>query len=166
MLEPAQGDVGVVLGDLHLCAAGCVIGGECRGKVGLALRHHCFGKGDGALHRQLGAGTHRIVGGGLGVPKQDQLAEVPVAAGNARKVAPQGAVDQQRMAFQLLREQCLNAFGACRLAAGVQAQAAPAGFPHLDHPGAAAGFVLIGVGDDDAVLRLPEEVVKGVQGAG
>src|ERR1700733_5948519 len=65
------------------------------------------------------------------------------------------------MAFQLVDEYFLEPSRAFILAELIEPEAGPGGRAHFEDPGRAARFVLVGVGADQPVLRLLEEIGEG-----
>ena len=84
----------------------------------------------------------------------------PLVTIDARKLPPLRAVQQQLMPVQLIGVEPFQHRLGLRLVHAVEAVAAPAGIVHLEDPGRAAGFVLIGVGADDAVFGFAKEIVE------
>ena len=160
VLEPGQRHVGIVLDDLAGGAPLVLVGLERGVDVGFGLGDHRVGQGDRAFHGELGAGADRVMRRRLGVAEQHDVLVRPLVAIDAGELSPVGAVQQQGMAGQFVGVEKFQRRFRLGFVHAVEAVAAPAGIVHLEDPGGAAGFVLIGVGADDAVVGLAEEIVE------
>ena len=157
VLEPGQADIGIVLGDLHFGAAGLVISAEGPLHGFIAMRDQCIRQCDGGFHRQLGAGADGKMRRGLRIAQKHDVLVPPLLAENARKIAPERAVGDERMAFQLLRENRLQLPRTFLFAQLVEAKRFPSLRACLHHPGRVPRFILIGVRADQAMFCLLEE---------
>ena len=165
MFEPGERHAGIVLSDLDRGGAAVAVGVERRRHVALMLDQR-IGQRDRALHRQLGPRSDREMGSRHGIAKEHDPAVRPAAAADPREIAPQRAVDEQRMAFEILREDHLKRSRRLILVHRVKTVSGPAFGRRFDHPGRVVAVILIAVGDDDAVGRLAEEIGEVAQRAG
>src|SRR6478672_3785317 len=102
----------------------------------------------------------------LGVAHEDDVVLDPTFVGDARKVAPDRAIDQQAVALQLLGEDALQKLRRLLLVELVEPGLLVGLGLHLEDPGRAIGLVLIGMRDEDAVLGFAEEKRKRIERAG
>src|SRR5438477_2123749 len=103
---------------------------------------------------------------GLGVADQHGVVLDPRAVGDIGKVAPQRAVDDQRMAVELLGEHALEHRQHLRFAQFIEPEIAPGLLIHLDHPGRALGLVLVDVGEQHAFFGFTEKVFERIERLG
>ena len=161
MLEPHQRDIRRVLDFLH-CFPSAML--KSRQTIGHGpARHDRRVQRDGVLHRQLGAGPDREMRGRLGVPQQHYVPLSPPSAADHRKLPPKAAVGDQLVAVEFLGEDVLHEPRGLRLGGVGQPGASECFGLHFQHPGAGAGFVLVAVGDEDALGALLEEEGEGVE---
>src|SRR6266513_2819406 len=141
-----------MLGFLHLFAPRGVVDGERL--FYFPFLFEAFKQRDGIFHRQFRPGADGEMRRRLGIADQHgthfPLGEHPGPVDDVREVAPQRAVQDQRMAVELRGEDALEHRQHLGLALRVEAEVAPGRLVGLDHPGGAVGLVLVAVREDDA----------------
>ena len=164
MLEPHQRDVGGVLDFLHRLPPAAFEAGQAFGDG--AAGHDRGVQRDRVLHRQLGAGADGEMRGRLGVAQQHDVSPGPAGAADHRELPPLAAVGDQPVAGEFLGEDGFHEAGGLGLGGVVQAGAVEGFGLGFQHPGAGAAFVLVAVGDEDALRPFLEEEGEGVERPG
>ena len=160
VLEPGKGVAGGGLEAEGLDAAELLVGRERR--LHGRLLDQRLGEGHRPLHRELGSGADREVGGGGGVSKEDDVAVRPLLAEHAREVEPGrapevGRVAHERMPAEMGGEDPLAGRRRFGLAHRLETERLPGGLRAFDDEGGGARVELIGVRPYPAVLGLLEE---------
>ena len=164
MLEPDQRHVGGVLGLLDLLAPAVLVG--LQGRIHCRRLRHRLCERDGVFHGEFGAGADREMRGRLGVAEQHHVVLDPALAADHREIAPHRTVDQQPVLAEEPAENLRHAIGGLLFAQAFQAGARKGLGIGLEDRGRAAGFILIGVGDERAPLRLLEDEGEGIERPG
>ena len=165
VLEPGEGVAGRGLEAERLHAPALLVAGE-RLLQGRQLDQG-LGEGDRALHRELGAGADREVGGGGRVPEEHDVPVGPGLAEHAGEVEPRrapevGRVAQERMPAEVRGEDPPAGLGRLGLAHRPEAEPFPGRLRALHDEGRGARIELVGVRPDPAVGGLLEEEGEGV----
>ena len=120
---------------------------------------------DRILHRELGARADGKMRGRLGIAEQHDVVGGPAFAADGREIAPERAVGDELVALELLGEHAFEEARRFFLAELAEPGARERLRIGLDHPGRAAGLVLVAVRDENAPLGLAEEEGEGVERA-
>ena len=161
LLEPLEAHLGRPLDRLHLGPPLLLVGVERAGDVAVTVERR--GQRDGVLHRELGPGADREVRGVGGVTDEHDVVPVPVRVLDRREAAPQRAVLQEPMAFELAREEPLGEDDGVVLAHLVEAGAPPRRLRRLHDERRVSGVVAVGVDAPEAVRALLEDEGEGAE---
>src|SRR5262245_23555864 len=101
--------------------------------------------------------------GRLGVADQHHIVGDPALAADGRKIAPDGAIGDQPMTLQLLREQAFGETCGRGFVQLVETGAREGFWIGLDDPRRAMRRVLVAMADEDAMLGLTEEEVERIE---
>ena len=126
-----------------------------------------LGEADRSLHRELGAGADREVGGGGGVPEEHDVPVGPLLAEHPREVEPRrapqvGRVAHEGMPVEVRGEDPPAGLRRLGLAHRLEAEPFPGGLRAFHDEGGGARIELVGMRPDPAVPGLLEDEGEGV----
>src|SRR5216684_1464749 len=111
---------------------------------------------DRILHRHPRPGAEREMHGAQRIPEEDDVPVGPVAVANDVRLEPQGSVGEKLVTAELGMEDLLAIPSALLVAHPVEPSPSPCVGIDFDEESARALAVLVAVGNEDAVRRLPE----------
>ena len=155
-LVPKGAGIGRRQDFLHHGAAFALEHGQCGRRV-LAGFSESAVQGDGILQRQPRARADGKMRGVQRVADQHRVAGGPVTIGEQRKVAPDGFVRHQGVAFEVRRENLLAVAARLLFGHATQARAVPGGRVALHQKSAHAGAVAV-------VVRYPSAMLVSATG--